>query len=290
LLAQAQNDDHQNHFGWGLRLRQSKGPGAKPSLRTAIERGFIDNRWPTQTDVIDGITKKATTYVKNGRLIQAVAIGSRTRTLIDWTIGGLVHLGERQLLMSSEPDSELIDFYGTAHHVQTSTDGYILSVTCESRYCLDIQLFNNGVPLSLRAQGSEQQRRALQYPTDFVDIRRTGRLELMGTLKPRIFVAVFSFRDRVQNSDPTDFVCPKWEEIRERLWLPGSTKQLLPPIMNLEKNEKIESLSGMEDIITRNVVQLLFTTALPSRPQPMPFNLHGFIECSPKDIDYAATL
>jgi hypothetical protein len=289
FLAQAQADNHQNYFGWGLHLQQSSGYGTKQSVRTAIERGFIDNRWPTQTDVIDGITKKAITYIKNGTLIQAAAIGSRTETSIDWRIGGLVQLGTR--------DSGKYMFknlFGKNHSIKTSQGGHILSVTCHLNHCLDIQLFNNGLPLSLDAQDPNQQRGVHQdHTTDFVDIRRSGRVDLEGILKPRIFIAAFTLRDKIESPDPTYFDCPKWDEIRDRMLLPGSFETLPPPIMDLEKNEKMESFSKMEDIITRNVMQLLSTAILPSRPQPEAFNVcltNGFVESSKTIIDYAQIL
>jgi hypothetical protein len=288
ILAQAQADNHQNYFGWGLHLQQSSRPGTKQSLRTAIERRFIYNRWPTQTDVIEGITKKAITYVDNGSLIQAVAIGSRTITSIDWTIGGLVQLGARSMRRS-----DINADYGTGYIVQTSPDSYILSVKCDFNYCLDIQLFNNGDRISLEPQTSEQQRGVHQdQTTDFVDIRRSGSLDLKGIFDPMIFIAVFTLRDTHASPHPTYFDCPTGDDIGELMLLPGYTRTLPPLIMNL-KNEKMRSLFDMEDIITRNVAHLLYTTVLPRRPQPKACKfcpINAFVECSPVKIDYAATL
>lgn len=278
FLAQAQNDDDRNDCGWGLHLQESRGPFTKQFTRTAVERGFIDTRWPTQTDVIDGITKKAISYITNGKLIQAIAIGSRTRTSIDWKIGGFVQLGEQESM-----ESQVFENYGQDNSVQTSPDGYILSATYKSKYCLDIQLFNNGLPVSLNNLVPEQQEMVFQDEiADYVDIRRKGNVQLEG-MKPRIFLAVFSLRDIDQNQRPTHFDCPKLNEIRYRMLLPGGVGSLLTPI---KKNPKMDLFSGSADMIERNAMQLLYTNTLPSRPVP----INGFIECGPESIDYEATL
>jgi hypothetical protein len=287
LLAQAQDENHRASFGWGLHLEQSARKGIEGGLGRGIGRGFIDNRWPTQTEDIDGLIKKSTTYVEKGRLIQAVVIASEENTSIDWTIGGNIQLAQRQF------ENPLAPPIITNYSVQTSDDGYVLSAKCNLSYRLDVQLFDNAIPLKLLHQPRHQPMLSEHHPIDFVDIFCDGKLELKGILEPKILVAVFALRDKDRSLESDDLKPPDMNQVTERLSLFNRSTNSPTPIMNLEISDKMESLSEVRYIIARNVEQLLSTAALPHSPQPGPpkiYLINSLVGNGQLEINYEATL
>ena len=208
LLAHAQHENEQTSFGWGLRIKQSALKG--------IERGFSDNRWPTQREDADDTVKKSTSYVKNGKLIQAVVIASAEETSINWTIGGKIQLLQREFENSTPsiiPDCS----------VQPSPSGTVLSVIWGSKCRLDVQLFDlqphKSEPLSLKSPVPSG-----DHQGGIADIFRYGKLDHDGILEPKILVAVFALRDLDRTPQSTDFECPDFNEVMEHLALFDSSR------------------------------------------------------------------
>ena len=166
FLAQAQAKHSRTAFSWGLHMGNSE----RKSEEYGIERGFVNNRWPIQREDLDGVTMKSTTYVEDGRLIQAVVVASEKRTSVDWRIGGRIQLVEGQQFEENLSKGPKI----AKHSVEESVDGTTLSVSCDSKYRLDVKLFDNGKPLILKGPmiDGENQR-------DFANMFCSGTLKHM---------------------------------------------------------------------------------------------------------------
>jgi hypothetical protein len=254
LLSRTQTEIEKTRFGWGLSLRQLQ--------RKEVKRGFIDCRWPTQRVQADPIFTKVTTYVKDGRLIQVVAIASKSPSggSVVWALGGKIQLVQR---FFRKPTTNTFGRYW----VRTSRDGYVLSVGCDQvPYCLDIELFINRLPLK-HPRGQTQDSRGQR--SDFADISCHGRLKLLGT-SAEILVAMFSLRDRNLNLEPKELPCPDWAEIQSFIWLDRKPRNRTPLTNFLEERAGTDQLSEIPTIITRNVEQLLSVAALPDFTQRAP--------------------
>ena len=263
MLTLAQSDSIRVDSGWGLSLPKAENP-----RDGAVERGFIENRWPTwRKDLMETAhtLEKATTYVNDGRLIQAVVIKGDPGTLFNWRIGGKVQLGKRFL-------GKLDGIFDTLHSVET---GEILSVTSNDLgYGVDIQLFINGNRQSLQPDNAAGLDRLVP------DIRCHGQLNFDDGLM--FLVAVFSFRDGLQS--PKSKYRPEFPDILYHL--------------GFEEPDKIEyRLPGRTgDIITRNVEQILSVSALsdPKQNEPrdifLASDLVGHDDKNGVNINYEQTL
>lgn len=209
MLAQAQDENNQTSSGWGLRIKQSALKG--------IERGFNDNRWPTQREDADDTIKKSTSYVKSGKLVQAVVIASAEPTEINWTIGGKIQLLQRKF---GNPTPSMV----LGCSVQTTDNGTLLSVLWDSKYRLDVQLFDlqsfeDSEPLSLEPSVPPG-----DHQGGIADILCYGKLDHDGILAPKILVAVFALREsdrmpELTDFESADFECPDFNEVMEHLAL-----------------------------------------------------------------------
>jgi hypothetical protein len=280
LLARTQTETERTSFGWGLSLRQLQ--------RKETMRGFIDCRWPTQIVLAYPFITKATTYVKDGRLIQVVAIASQSPSggSVHWALGGKIQLVQR---FFDKPVT-----FGS-YSVRTLLEHRVLSVGNDQvPYCLDIELFIDGLPLNLQHPGGQTQDSGGQL-RNFADISRHGSHNLLG-LSPKILVAVFSLRDTNLKSEPEELPCPDWTEIQRFIGLSGidrNPRDRTPLTNFLEKFTKTDQLSKMSAIISRNVEKLLSVATLSDFTQAEPrkvYLINSLVGDDSLEINYEACL
>jgi hypothetical protein len=281
LLAHTQNDENNEpNLGWGLRLH-----GTGHTFQT-VERGFMDCRWPTQKKLTDkqAMGKKATTYVKDGKLVQAIAVASRAEVDIRWTIGGKI-----QLAMVDQ-NSIALD---TDYSVDARCGGRILSAR-GNQCCIDIQLFIDGVPQDL-GQSRAQPEHSGNQLNDFADVSCTGSLTLpdaYAETRAKILVAVFTLRASEPDREPEYIQGPLWSEVKERLSLKKGRRDVLP--VDIWRNSKVDDqLPQLPHIILRNVEQLLSAVALPDSAPPELYKvrlMNGLVRIALPEINYEATL
>jgi hypothetical protein len=279
MLLHCQNEEDEPKSGWGLSVH--------PEGTRHISQGFIESRWPTQKIEYRSSNKitvqKSTTYVDDdGRLIQAIAVASRTNCSIPWTLGGRV-----MLLKHPVEEPEEID----GHHVRISGTGNTLTVGSDLDFWLEVQFFINGKaykfpPLkngttedgTSSDPSGEHENQSTSPPvdnqtTDSVDIRCDGTLELKA-LKIQVLVAVFSIRAKSSDGGPVKVSCPTWAELWQRLWL----QEQPPPnslIQTLEQAARVSQIpTRVSLLITRNVEQLLSVAALPEPKETGCQNIH----------------
>jgi hypothetical protein len=258
-------------FDLGLRLKLSDkivGPGL------ITKQGFVDCKWPSQkvrTDSPAGhdsrMYQKATTYIQNGRLIQAVAIVCADESDISWQIGGNVQMWNDPSMPHSTPSD-------IEYTVQVSPIGdkrsAVLTVAgkdplmieqdgnAEEIMCMDVAVFLNREPQDLVHVATSPTPKSVNF---------THGCRHPITLAPRkgqCLVAVFSFRNTSQKLEAESMSCPSWSELRDRLGIKKSGEQNIQPaassLLNLNaalvKKTGISQLDAMPDIITRTVKQL----------------------------------
>jgi hypothetical protein len=251
--------------GWGLRLKLNKrlvGPGL------ITEHGFVDARWPSQktrNKNFDGydspMYQKATTYVQNGRLIQAIAIAYDEQSDFSWEIGG-----EVQMWSESPPQFPNMQYSINVANLQSDNKNLPV-LTVEGKFvggvdgdimCVDVAVFLNREPQSLGHIGNTPTEQSLNFTRGCSEpISLTPR-------KGQCVAAVFSLRDKNQKLEPRALSCPSWAELRGHLGIKGFWQQDIDlsggPLLKLNtalvEKTGISQLAAMPDIITRVVEQL----------------------------------
>jgi hypothetical protein len=216
--------------------------------------------------------------VENGRLIQAVAVASSDPGVFEWTFRGKFQLVQR--FFGEVPK------VGLGYSVVAEPDGQVLSVQCNLSYCLDLQIFVNGVPLDLRNSFSQTPEFAEVKYSDTLSITKDDKdLE-----KARVIVAVYSLRDKTSNPKPKAQEKLEWEGIQNVI---GSDKSENLLSEDLKKNARIEQLTGIPPIIARSVEQLLSVAALsqPTKTEfPGIYLIHSLVGFDKLKINYELCL
>jgi hypothetical protein len=276
LLAQAQkNERDTKQQGWGLSLQEN--------ILPSVERGFVGYRWPTQRrryrrgDLTFGM--KATTYVEDGRLIQAMAIASGMEHTLKWRLGGKIQFINKDLIPFGSVYSK--------SHTQQGEDLpiHVLSVK-HNDICMDVQLF-------LNEESQDLQRCQDQYATcneEFADFTCSGSHDLLGDDQSGILIAVlvFTLRDSTKQPKPDYSRGPAWEDIEKHLCLDEASRNSSEALELLREGEKVQLLQApqLSHIILRNVEQLLSIAALPNSVGL----LNSFARRDRPETDYEATL
>lgn len=278
LLARVQRENNGiTSFGWGLDLDLSP--------RETIQRGFVRCQWPICMSIQDPIARRSSTYVKDGSLIQVMALISLESFLFTCSIGGKI-----QLLRRSFDGVEKASKYD----VNISPDGHVLSASCSCEnltYCVDVELFRNGRRLNPKNKRSEPNNLAADITWIHDD-----------NIRPRdsvVFVARFTLREEGQVLDHSA-APPEWEEVKSHLGF-GSEPWRLSTAWNLwtaepEENAKIQPLTQkILPTIARNVEQLLSVAALPHDHVKEPdakevFLINSLVGDDELKLDYEACL
>ncbi|KAF4627020.1 hypothetical protein G7Y89_g11137 [Cudoniella acicularis] len=287
LFWQGQSNS-KNTFDWGLRLNlKFKDEITDPGLITKLSKhGFVDCKWPSQkvrTDNPAGhgsrMYQKATTYVQNGRLIQAISIvcDDNSDISFSWGIGGEVQMWNESndpsrvdlppitpsdihynvhvsKLQSGEKEIPVLTMEGESHF--NSPQGFTF---IEEIMCMDVAVFLNREPQSLGDDTVTETQKSVNFS------RKSGEHPMkLIPRKGQCLVAVFSLREKSQTLKAETMSCPSWSELRGRLGIKRSGEEKIQPTGSslpslnaaLVERTGISQLDAMPDIITRVVEQL----------------------------------
>ena len=258
FLFLSQNRDDKTNLGWGLRVE----PSGCGILRS--KRGFIDGERPTRLrrgwkdkskiSTNAHYVEKKTSYVKDGRLFQAMVVASREPGLpATWKLGGEIQLltGESATI-SPVVDDECSFTYFT----ETSCENEVLTLTCkmtktvggkyeaggeriETKICLDLTLFIDGKAEKFEAKPPKT-------TAVSADVSRSGELKLPNYQDSTSIVAVISLRNPEKVSKPE---LPQWPGVLQlRKDLMVGYKLVGPPVKPLARilKEKCPKLQLQE--------------------------------------------